>query len=495
MRKINRFLSLRFNTKKVLLRFFILILLITNFDVVEGQNKGNVLFIIVDDLQPMISSYGAEFVSTPNMDSLSKESIQFNSAFCTYPLCSPSRASVLTGKRFRFQNHTNDEEGPSTPSINEVIRENKSLGELFKKNGYFTAALGKVYHGHVPEPDVPYWDLIYDSDSKKRSMEEWSTMTKENRGGRSDHIWKIGNKLKPAGALVWGHLDVKDDYFSDGEAANKACEIISSHKKKDPLFLTLGFRRPHLPLFAPSKYFDQLSDENYPVFASHDRSLRPFDITPKNKGLWNEGMSDKESQEVIKAYNACVSYVDNLIGKVIDELKKAGMYDNTTIILWGDNGFHLSDHGLFRKNTPWQVSNRVPLMIHSSAQKTKGEYNGVVEAVDIYPTLVDLLDLKTDMKKTEFDGKSLVPIIQGNLEKDHKEFAMITAKTRIGIVDRKHYFLLDSVSAEIELYDRMEDPSQLKNLADSSLYDDTKNDYINKVKAAWENVPWRFSKQ
>ena len=331
----------------------------------RAEGKYNVLFMIVDDLRPMLGCYGIPEMHTPNIDSLAKRGTLFNRAYCQYPLCNPSRASILTGLRpntTRVYNNTAD--------YRNTVPDAVDMYQHFTAHGYNTHTVGKVRHFVAP-----------------------------SKGGPS-----------------WQALDVEDDELSDGETARQIEELLQNIKDEQ-FFLTVGFDKPHLPFYAPEKYFE-LYDPNpfkfpptlsYPLNSpsvAHNSLdfFRFFRDIPSG----DEPISGEKTLELIRAYAASTSYMDAQVGRVLRQLDSLGLNENTVIVFCGDHGFHLGEHGTWRKNTLFEISARSPLLISVPGQQPS-RTDALVELVDIYPTLCDACELPIS---SELEGLSLMPVVE-----------------------------------------------------------------------------------
>lgn len=332
----------------------------------SAKGKYNVLFIVVDDLRPMLGCYGVAEMHTPNIDNLAARGTQFNRAYCQYPLCNPSRASILTGLRPETTKvHNNSADYKNT------VPDAVDIYQHFMNNGYNTHTIGKVKH--YPSPST--------------------------------------------GGPTWKALDVSDDDLSDGETARNTVEFLSKNKDQ-PFFLAVGFDKPHLPFNAPKKYFDLYTPNrfllpttfdyptNSPSIAhnSLDSFRRYFSDIPSG----DEPISDVTTLELIRAYAASTSYMDAQVGRVIEQLDLLGLNENTVIVFCGDHGFHLGEHGTWRKNTLYEVSLLSPLLISMPGQQPC-QTEALSELIDIYPTLCDACDIPIP---THLEGLSLLPVIQ-----------------------------------------------------------------------------------
>ena len=347
--------------------------------------SSNVLFISVDDLRPLLGCYGHPEMHTPNIDALAARGMLFNRAYCQFPVCNPSRASVLTGLR------------PDTVGVydnptdfREVLPEAVTLPQHFKAHGYHTRSVGKIAHGAAAWTDE----------------HSWSTPIWRQR-------WKaIDKSTSPS----WQALDVTDDELDDGKIANAAIQVLNEIKERQ-FFLAVGFNKPHLPFYAPSKYFEHYTPQDFrlpvdstlplnaPTLASNPKWLKAYQDIPHNPPL-----SDELTLELIRAYAANISYIDALVGRVLAQLDTLGLTQNTAIVFWGDHGFHLGEHGCWRKNTLFEVSLRSPLIVSTPGQTLHAaSSNALVELVDIFPTLCDICQLPAP---AELEGSSLVPLLE-----------------------------------------------------------------------------------
>ena len=352
---------------------------------VNAEAQYNVLFISVDDLRPLLGCYGHSEMQTPNIDRLAKQGTLFNRAYCQFPVCNPSRVSVLTGLR---PDTTKIYDNPT--DFREVLPGVVTLPQHFKDHGYHTRSVGKIAHGGAAWKDELSW-----------SEPIWR------------EPWRFVNK---ATSLSWEALDVDDDEFEDVRIANAAVEVLTEIRDKQ-FFLAVGFNKPHLPFYAPSRYFDLYTTQDFklPVDSSLPRNAPDIASNPKGmKGYQDIShyppFSEEKTLELTRAYAANVSYIDALVGRVLDQLDVLKLTENTIIVFWGDHGFHLGEHGLWRKNTLFEDSVRSPLIISMPKQIHTGTITGaLVELIDIYPTLCDACQLPIPI---EVEGISTLPVIE-----------------------------------------------------------------------------------
>ncbi len=372
----------------------------------------NVLFIAVDDLRPELGCYGQTHIHSPNIDRLASQGTVFNRAYCQQAVCGPSRASLLTGARpdttkvYDLQTH-----------FRKAMPDVVTLPQLFRENGYASIALGKIHHG--PEEDDPSWsEKMWHGHGHPTAKHGY--LLKENQQWvqrRINEQRALGKKSKrrPYGP-AFENADVPDDHYGDGITANKAIEYLNRFKDK-PFFMGVGFRKPHLPFLAPKKYYDLYQEEDIkfpenmfapkdvPAIAMHNSGeLRTYAGIP-GKGP----LSDKQARKLIHCYYASISYVDAQIGRVIAELERLGLRENTAIVLWGDHGWQLGEHGLWCKHTNFEVAVRSPLIFSIPGQKAVNTHSdALVEFVDVYPTLAAAAGLNLP---AHLEGSSLLPLL------------------------------------------------------------------------------------
>ncbi len=393
-----------------------------------ADQKYNVLFIVGDDMRTTLGCYGAPIIKTPNMDKLAASGTLFKRAYCQQALCSPSRTSLMTGKRpdttgiYNLQYH-----------FRKFMPDAVTLPQQFMKHGYFAQGLSKIYHSGLDDAaswSVPHWNpkaptyLKPESIRARKKLEE--QLIAEGKDYK-EHVVETdpetGMPLKVDRADVklkgpaWESPDCPDNALADGMTADKAIECLREIKDK-PFFLAVGFHKPHLPLVAPKKYHD--------LYDPSEIKLAPNPFKPKDMpevAFYNSaemraytdipdvGPIDRtKARELIHAYYACVSYTDAQIGRVIGELERLGLREKTIIVLWGDHGWQLGEHDIWCKHTNFEEATRAPLIISVPGQKHQGaKPEALAEFVDIYPTLCDLAGLPVPR---DLEGTSLVPIIE-----------------------------------------------------------------------------------
>jgi uncharacterized sulfatase len=448
-----------------------------------AESRPNVLFIAIDDLRPEIGAYAVNRAVTPNIDAFAKTGVRFDRAYVTYPLCLPSRASMLTGKRL---DHKGADKGVG---FSELIQRGHTWPRKFREAGYWTAVSGKLYHGSVPKVDTDAWDVP--GEFWKNGFHDWSPalMTKVVReGGDADALATFKTSGKGgSGALIWQAIDGDDNILTDGQTASEVIGFLRSRPKDKPFVICAGFSRPHMPWLAPKQYFDLYRDvdiELAPLPEDAKREVLPEDAgsgVSKKNALWNEGVSDEQARDLIRGYLASASYSDAQAGRILKVLRDEGLQDNTIVIIWGDHGYHLTDHGLWRKNTIYHIANRIPLLIRAPGFSQDAVAKGLVESIDIYPTLMELAGLQAD--DLLLDGTSLVPLLR-NPDAVWDAPAYITGGTYHGIVTDRYRFSVSS-KHPAKLFDLRHDIHEWDNLADDPKHADIASELTQKVEEMW----------
>ncbi|MFK5924970.1 MAG: sulfatase [Verrucomicrobiota bacterium] len=471
---------------------------------VDGQL--NVLFIAVDDLRPNIACYGETDLKTPNMDKLATRGMLFRRAYCQIASCGPSRASLLTGRR------------PDTTTVfdnrkrfRDVLPDVVTLPQHFKNNGYHTRSLGKVFHGifstEVNEDPVSWSEPAWRPEGVQYRTEEGLKVLRQRYpkqfGDPSQSQQELQSQRRFKGLAVESP-DVNDNDLIDGRTADEAIKVMRQIKDK-PFFLAVGFVKPHAPYVAPKKYFDLYKDDFAaplvdelpqwaPTLSSNDsKELRGY------SGIVKSGAIPlNQAQWVRHGYNACVSYVDAQIGRVVNELDQLGLGDKTVIVLWSDHGYHLGHNGLWCKNTNFEAATRVPLIVAAPNSEAKGQStDALVELVDLYPTLADLCSLPINK---DLHGKSFAPLLdQPELRWKKAVFSQTPrpytkpkeAMGRSMRTDR--YRLVEWTGTKLseplyELYDYDSDAAEKVNLAEQPGQQGLVKELTELLHAAWENV-------
>ncbi len=390
------------------------------------ERPRNVLFICVDDLRPELGCYGSTQVQTPHLDRLAARSLLFERAYCQAALCNPSRASVLTGLR---------PDSTGVFGLSEHFRERApdvvTLPQAFKRQGFTTLALGKVFHGVYGSQDPPHppgwlededswsaptWapraDYYHTAEGRRAARGWWAKWQRRSSEASQD---PDGWREVAARGLATEAPDVDDEVLADGQIATRSIELLEKHRDR-PFFLAVGFLKPHLPFVAPKRYWDRIDAAHLsppasprgprgaPRFADDNANeLRLYTDQPRGGPI-----DDVAARRLQTGYLACVSFVDAQIGRLLEALDRLGLRESTIVVVWGDHGFHLGDNGTWAKKTNFEVATRSPLLI-SAPGLPAGRTTALVELVDLYPTLMDLCGLDPP---SHLEGESLLPLFR-----------------------------------------------------------------------------------
>ena len=438
----------------------------------KASKKMNVLMIISDDLNDYVASFGGHPQTlTPNIDKLAQQGVKFNRAYCQYPVCGPSRASFLHGLYPESSKVLNN-----TIYARDVIPGVANLFEHFKNNGYYTAAAGKIFHSkfgmyekgtsldeyeklpHAENPQLLMLKEKFDASNEKGSFEKYYKSKKVN--DQSEKVLYYGTNLS-------------DDQHSDGRSARKVAEWITKKSNGDkPFLMACGLVKPHVPFYAPRKYFDiyKKGDLQFSDVPEDDWQNKPKIAQVKNHKRFGAelGVNDRENRAgYLQAYLACISFMDAQVKVLLDALEQSGQRDNTVIVFMSDHGYHIGEHFMYGKVTLFEECARVPLIIHPPSMKANGKKTeSLAELVDIYPTLVELCGLPQPSFKLQ--GKSLVPILNDPRQKvkDHV-YTIVSRGEKMGRAIRTNRWRYAEWGStkDLELYDLQKDPNEYNNLA------------------------------
>lgn len=452
----------------------------------EAAERPNVLLILVDDLKPAMGCYGDPLAKTPHLDALAGRGMRFDLAYCNQAVCAPSRFTLMLGSH-----STSTGLYGLGSQLRDIMPDAITMPQYFAKHGYRTESLGKVFHighgnygdpksfsvPHFKEKVVEYADPASKPDGRLTREEAMFQNVKAPSGGM--------NSL-PRGA-AFEHPDVEDTAYADGRvAAETIRRLQAAANRQQPFFIVSGFARPHLPFSAPKKYWDLYDANSFPLASHRELPANSPKVAHKRGGEIRNyfpvpdkndpaAISDSVARKLIHGYYASTSYVDAQIGKVIDELDRLAIADNTIVVLWGDHGFHLGDLGIWTKHTNYEQANRIPIVIAapgitSPASSTRQP----AESVDLFPTLAELAGLPTPKVPQSLDGKSLVRVLKDPEARvrDHAYHAY--PKRKLGRAIRtERYRLVEwrtlnapDEPGEYELYDYETDPLETRNLAD-----------------------------
>lgn len=459
----------------------------------------NVLFIAVDDLRPELGCYGAEHMKTPHLDRLASRGMLFERAYCQVAVCNPSRSSVLSGTR-PDTTGVLDNQHFMRPNMPDVI----SLPQHFKNHGYTSLSLGKIFHHSEREPgdDPQSWSqpAWYHGEPYKH----WFTQESLDYVKQLKALPKA-QQPKQLRAAPFEAADEPDASYPDAQTAAKAIETLQRLKAEaKPFFLGVGFVKPHLPFTCPQKYWDLYPEASIQLSANAQRpkdapepafhnnyELRSYGTVPENGTI-----SDDMAFKLIRGYRACVSFMDAQLGRVLAELDRLGLRENTLIVLWGDHGYHLGENGLFTKMTNFEQGTRIPLLVSHPGMKTAGKRTkALVELVDLYPTLAQLCDLPLPK---HLEGTSFAPLLE-NPDQPWKKAAfsqyLRTGKPpytgRSLRTDRWRYTEWRDPKENLagtELYDEQNDPLENVNLAGETAHTETVRKLAEQLKEGWKTA-------
>lgn len=425
----------------------------------NAQKKPNILFIAIDDLNNDLGAYGSNLVKSPNIDRLAARGVRFDRAYTQYPLCSPSRSSLLTGYRpdvtriYELKTHFR-------ANLPDVV----TLPQLYKQNGYESIRIGKIFHYGVPGQigtngldDSISWNRVINPKGRDKAEEGKLVNYTPDRG--------LGS------ALAYLAADGEDSEQTDGLIADEAIKVLEQ-KQDAPFFLAVGFFRPHTPYIAPKKYFDLYNLNDIPIADNIEQDLEDVPPAALFTKPANWGLPVDKLKEAKRAYYATISFMDAQVGKLLDALDRLNLTDNTIIVLWSDHGYNVSEHGQWMKQSLFEKSARVPLII-ATPDGVKGQASGrTVELLDIYPTLAELSDLKTPKP---LDGRSLAPLLKNPAAAwDKPALTQVRRGTdtvgRSIRTERWRYTEWDDGKAGIELYDHQQDEGEITNLSKDPAY-------------------------
>ena len=448
-----------------------------------ADSKPNVLLLCVDDLKPALGCYGDKLALSPNIDRLAARGMRFDLAYCNQSVCAPSRNNLLLGSRSTSLGIYGLDRNFRT-----AVPDAVTMTQHFMRHGYRAEAVGKVLHtGHGNRDDAASWSVPTRIEKVVEYLDPKNSangqLTREEAYFTNQKLGEI--KSLPRGAAIES-ADVADNACADGRIADEGIQRLRTAKELGtPFFLALGFVKPHLPLTAPKKYFnlhdpkkfslapDQRDPEGAPKFAGKvGGEIVNYDP------LSVENLREEKTQrDLIHAYYACVSYMDAQLGRVLDELDRLGFAQNTLIVLWGDHGWHLGDHGYWTKHTNYEQANRIPLVIVAPGVAKAGTATKqLAETVDIFPTLAELAGLPKPAGPQPMDGVSLVPVLRDPSARirDHAYHAYPRGERMGRAIRTERHRLIEwkkpgapADTAEFELYDYETDPRETKNLAAS----------------------------
>lgn len=456
--------------------------------------RPNVLFLMSDDLNNMLGCYGDPLAKTPNIDRLAARGVRFDRAYCAFPLCGPSRNSLLTGL---YPNSTGIL--ANAQIFRQTIPSHVSMPQAFRQAGYFATRIGKLYHYNVPKSigtnghdDPGSWELELNPAGVDRLEEEPKIFS-----------------LRPGnfgGTLSWYASPKGDRHHTDGLMADDAAWVLErcARQKDRPFFLAVGFFRPHTPYVSPQNYFDLYQEKEMPVVQGVKEDQA--DIPPAGLASYKkeqDKLTDDLRRQCRQAYYASISFMDAQVGRVVDALDRLGLADNTIIVFTSDHGYHMGEHGLWQKQSLFEESARVPLLIVApGAAKAGGVAKAPVGLIDVFPTLAELCNVKPS---ENIQGQSLAPMLKDPSVEGRGwaisqvvrggGFRRFGASPAVGDKGKRffgyslrtprwRYTEWDEGRNGRELYDHESDPHEITNLANDSAHADTVAKLSQQLRAA-----------
>jgi len=471
-------------------------------DPAPGGKRPNVLFLAVDDLRPQLGCYGHARMQTPHIDALARSGLQFDRAYCNVPVCGASRASLLTGlrpgpTRFLGFSTRKDEDAPAAVS----------LPAQFKANGYTTLSLGKIYHhrkddlgawseepwGEWQAPDRAWYGRGYADPDLIAELKAADAAKRKKHPDQSSRQLRLGQG--PACEIG----DVDDSAYPDGAIAGEAIARLRQLENDEaPFFLAVGFKKPHLPFAAPRPYWElydrdeiDLADnpfrpEGAPDVALHNwGELRNYTDIPRRGDL-----DEAKRRELVHGYYAATSFVDAQIGRVLDELDRLGLREDTIVVLWGDHGWNLGEHGLWCKHCNFHTSLHAPLLLRVPGTPGGRRSRALVEFVDLYPTLCELAGVPVP---AVCQGSSMAPLLT-RPERPWKQAVFSRFLRGDSIVSDHYLYTLyrknNGRGAELGemLYDHEVDPHENVNVVDHPDYTAIAERLRGQLAAGWERM-------
>jgi arylsulfatase A-like enzyme len=432
-------------------RFLLTLLLALGLlpNLLSAADRPNILFIAIDDLNDWTGSMGGNAQSvTPNLDRLAASGVLFTNAHCAAPACNPSRAALMTGIR------------PSTSGVYQnsqpwrksaVLAKTKTLPQwLMEHGGYSARASGKIYHGSFP--DAASW------------QEYWPSQQQNKPGDPKPDKLPV-NGIPKTSHFDWGPVQAPDDEMGDWQVAEWIGERLQEESDQ-PFFLACGFYRPHLPWFAPQKYFDKFPLDSIDLPVSPDDDLD--DVPPagvkmaKPDGDHAKVLEHDQWKQAVQGYLASINFVDTCLGKVLDSLEKSPHADDTIVVLWSDHGWHLGEKKHWRKFALWEEATRVQMMWRvPGVTNAGGKCAAPVNLLDIYPTLLDLAGVK---ENPATEGVSLRPLL-ADPSADWDRPTLTTHGRNNHAIRGDRYRYIRYEDGGEELYDHRNDPMEHRNLA------------------------------
>ena len=450
-----------------------------------AETKPNVLFIAVDDLNDWVGCLGGHpQAKTPNIDRLAAEGVLFSNAHCAAPLCNPSRTALLFGKRPTTTGVVGNNDDWRTFAS---LKGSESLPQFFRRNGYFTAAAGKIFHANhggwrgalTREEGAPYagrsgfgqpeaWDERFPAKTIQLPMAP--VLIDTHRNGINHH-WD------------WGPIDFKADVTEDGQTSRWAVRQLRAEHSQ-PFFLAVGIYRPHDPQYAPSEYFDEhpLASVELPTILPNDLEDIPAVAKRYTRSANSyEAMIRKHNalQSATRGYLAAVTFADAMIGRVLDALRASPHAANTVVVLFSDHGYHIGEKEKYHKSTLWEESTRVPLIVVAPGVTAPGGVSRrAVSLIDLYPTLAELSGLEPP---SDLDGESLVRLLR-DPDGERNTAAVTSRQGQHHAIRTERWRYIRYADGSEELYDHATDSTEWNNLAGDEAHDETKRELAEQLR-------------
>lgn len=454
--------------------------------------RPNILLVCVDDLKPVTGAYGDKLAKTPHFDRLAQRGMRFDAAYCNQAVCAPSRNNLMLGSRSTSLGIYN-----LTTNFRAAVPEAVTLTQYFMKHGYRAEGMGKILHvGHGNTNDEASWSVPFLKEKLVEYVDPASTGGKLTREEALFTNASSGPVSQYPRGAAWESPDVPDEAYGDARLATEAIKRLraAAAKPEQPLFLAVGFARPHMPFSVPKKYWDmydpakftiapdQTPPEGAPAYAGKGMiELMNYEPLPAQPPL-----SEEFQRKMLHGYYASMTYADAQLGKILDELDRLKLAEKTIIVLWGDHGWHLGDHGWWSKHTNYEQAMRIPVIVVAPGVAKPGSHSAaLVETVDIYPTLCELAGLPAPKAVPQpMDGNSFVNVLRDPKAKGDNHVYHAYPRSRgpgpnggewLGRgIRTARYRLVEwkkigaaSETAELELYDYEADPGERKNIAAS----------------------------
>ena len=466
-----------------------------------AAERPNVLFIVCDDLNTHVSTSGYDHIRTPAMDKLAAAGTRFLRAYCQYPVCGPSRSSFLSGlypESTRVLDNKSD------------IRQERpgivSLPEQFRKNGYWTAGVGKIFHTMKIDPGESCWYEYERFENERNPVLEAARKEFEAANGSIEkasnrRAWRLKQKEAKRGAggqkiPGYGPTDMSDEEHKDGRNVRQVTGWLDKKIHGDkPFFIACGIQKPHVPFWAPKKYFDMYPREKLvipPALVGDWKDIPALAMVKRFKAFGFE--LDKENDALrrayTQAYHACISFIDTQISLLLEALERNSLWENTIVILISDHGYHLGEHYMWGKVSLFEECARVPMIVRVPGRTRKGaSSNGLTELVDIYPTLCELCGIKAP---AHLQGESFAPLIDAPSGAGKETaYTVVSRGKNLGrsIRTSRWRYAEWGSSSESELYDLEKDPAEHTNLAGDGKF----NEQLEKMRRLLERARQRGS--